>query len=113
MIKSVKTPNEEIPEKLSLHPIYNVYVRLMKNRNKFSSGFEFSVFLYFYFFVCFKLFILLKFCYFSDLNIALLLRNAMANWRIFAQAFQTLVVGADDFADLECSSVKDANFLFA
>lgn len=112
MIKSVKTQNEEIPEKLYLHPIYNVeceYVRLVDEKQKqLSCGFEFSMFLLFFFlFFAFKVYFSLS----TFLEIAFFLQHAMTNRSVGTRTFQAVVVSLDDFADFEASAVEIAALL--
>lgn len=116
MIKSVKTQNEEIPEKLYLHPIYNVeceYVRLVDEKQRqLSCGFEFSMFLLFFCFI----FLLSKFVFVffrsqQFLEIAFFLQHTMTNRSIGTRAFQAVVVSLDDFPDFEASAVEIAALL--
>lgn len=45
--------------------------------------------------------------------VAFFFPNAMSDWRVFAVAFKALIFRSDYLADLETSSVVDANFLLA
>lgn len=115
MIKVWKYHNEEIPEKLYLHPIYSVLCGVVDEKQKKISMWiwKFHVFIMFLCVESFFRVIFSRLSMLGNLKIAFLLQHTVSDWCIFTDALEALVAGLDDFAKFVRFRIEDAAFVLA